>query len=67
MHGGAPGSGGPKGQRNGNYKHGRYTAEAILRVTLSSALSFQKLEVMIEYLKTLLEPQAGGHRRDDSR
>jgi hypothetical protein len=30
MHGGAPGSGGPKGPRNGNYKHGRYTAEAIV-------------------------------------
>jgi hypothetical protein len=29
MHGGALGSGGPKGSRNGNYKHGRYTAEAI--------------------------------------
>jgi glucans biosynthesis protein len=29
MHGGAPGSGGPKGSHNGNYKHGRYTAEAI--------------------------------------
>jgi hypothetical protein len=29
MHGGAPGSGGPKGARNGNYKHGRYTVEAI--------------------------------------
>jgi hypothetical protein len=28
MHGGAKGSGGPRGQRNGNYKHGRYTAEA---------------------------------------
>jgi hypothetical protein len=28
MHGGAHGSGGPKGRRNGNYKHGRYTAEA---------------------------------------
>jgi hypothetical protein len=27
MHGGAHGSGGPKGRRNGNYKHGRYTAE----------------------------------------
>ena len=26
---GAHGSGGPKGARNGNYKHGRYTAEAI--------------------------------------
>jgi hypothetical protein len=29
MHGGALGSGGPKGPRNGNYKHGLYTAEAI--------------------------------------
>jgi glucans biosynthesis protein len=29
MHGGAPGSGGPKGPRNGNYKHGRYTTEAL--------------------------------------
>jgi hypothetical protein len=28
MHGGAKGSGGPWGRRNGNYKHGRYTAEA---------------------------------------
>jgi hypothetical protein len=29
MHGGAAGSGGPKGPRNGNYKHGRYTAETM--------------------------------------
>jgi hypothetical protein len=29
MHGGAKGSGGPKGARNGNYRYGRYTAEAI--------------------------------------
>ena len=29
MHGGAQGSGGPKGARNGNYKHGRYTGESI--------------------------------------
>ena len=27
MHGGAFGSGAPKGEKNGNYKHGRYTAE----------------------------------------
>jgi hypothetical protein len=27
MHGGAHGSGAPSGSRNGNYKHGRYTAE----------------------------------------
>jgi hypothetical protein len=29
MHGGAQGSGGPERARNGNYKHGRYTAEMI--------------------------------------
>jgi hypothetical protein len=28
MHGGAPGSGAPKGERNGNYRHGFYTVEA---------------------------------------
>jgi hypothetical protein len=27
MHGGADGSGVPKGERNGNFKHGRYTEE----------------------------------------
>jgi hypothetical protein len=29
MHGGAEGSGAPKGKRNGNYRHGFYTAEAV--------------------------------------
>jgi hypothetical protein len=27
MHGGADGSGAPKGAGNGNYRHGRYTEE----------------------------------------
>jgi len=27
MHGGADGSGAPRGSKNGNYRHGRYTAE----------------------------------------
>ena len=27
MHGGAYGSGAPSGSRNGNFRHGRYTAE----------------------------------------
>jgi hypothetical protein len=27
MHGGADGSGAPRGSKNGNYKHGRYTQE----------------------------------------
>jgi hypothetical protein len=29
LHGGAPGSGAPKGEANGRYSHGRLTAEAI--------------------------------------
>ncbi len=29
MHGGAKGSGAPKGERNGSYKHGGFTCEAI--------------------------------------
>jgi hypothetical protein len=29
MHGGAPGSGAPKGRRNGKYRHGGFTTEAI--------------------------------------
>jgi hypothetical protein len=29
MHGGAKGSGGPKGPRHGRYQHGQYTCEAV--------------------------------------
>ena len=29
MHGGATGIGAPRGERNGNYRHGFYTYEAI--------------------------------------
>ena len=29
MHGGARGSGAPRGERNGNYRHGRATVEAL--------------------------------------
>ena len=32
MHGGAPGSGGPTGKRNGNYRHGGYTKATKLTV-----------------------------------
>jgi hypothetical protein len=38
MHGGAPGSGGPRGSRDGNYKHGRYTAEAICLPQVAEAV-----------------------------
>jgi hypothetical protein len=29
LHGGAAGSGAPRGERNGAYRHGRFTAEAV--------------------------------------
>jgi hypothetical protein len=29
MHGGAKGSGGPRGDRNGNFKHGLWTRESL--------------------------------------
>ncbi len=29
MHGGAPGSGAPRGERNGRYRHGYWTQEAV--------------------------------------
>ena len=29
MHGGAKGSGAPRGRRNGNYRHGGFTVEAV--------------------------------------
>ena len=42
MHGGAHGSGAPKGQRNGMWKHGLFTAEAVaelraIRKTISES------------------------------
>ena len=39
MHGGATGSGGPLGERNGNYRHGTRTKEAIQAVRLINLLS----------------------------
>jgi len=37
-HGGAPGSGAPRGTRNGNYRHGHFTKEAIEERRQASAL-----------------------------
>lgn len=38
MHGGAAGSGAPAGERNGNYRHGVYTQEAIAERRFLNAL-----------------------------
>jgi hypothetical protein len=38
LHGGAPGSGGPSGKRNGQYRHGERTKAAIAARQKFSAL-----------------------------
>jgi hypothetical protein len=38
MHGGAHGSGAPKGERNGSYRHGFYTAKAMAERRALAAL-----------------------------
>lgn len=43
MHGGAKGSGAPHGERNGNFKHGRFTFEAIQERRTVMALVKAKL------------------------
>jgi hypothetical protein len=48
MHGGAAGSGAPRGARNGNYKHGRYTKEV--------AATRQWLREAIDTLRELKKP-----------
>ncbi len=40
MHGGADGSGAPKGARNGNYKHGRYTKEVAATRVVTRGYSY---------------------------
>jgi hypothetical protein len=41
MHGGAKGSGGPRGNRNGNFKHGLHTSEKLSRNASHSLHRFQ--------------------------
>jgi hypothetical protein len=48
MHGGAEGSGAPKGERNGNYKHGHFTQEAVEFRRQLRALIAQMLASMEE-------------------
>ena len=39
MHGGAPGSGAPKGKANGNYKHGKYCRDTLAALRLFKAIA----------------------------
>jgi hypothetical protein len=58
MHGGADGSGAPSGSRNGNYKHGRYTAEMVAaRQWLREAIH------MLHELKQSGTEIKGGHQQ----
>lgn len=41
MHGGSSGSGAPKGERNGRYRHGRFTCEALEERRKTRALMAQ--------------------------
>jgi len=57
MHGGAKGSGGPRGDRNGNFKHGLWTQETLaMRSTVRATL---------RETKALLQA-IGGRRRQRS-
>jgi hypothetical protein len=46
LHGGALGSGAPSGPRNGNYRHGRETKEAIAERQFMRALLRQSRELV---------------------
>jgi hypothetical protein len=47
MHGGAKGSGGPRGNRNGNFKHGLYTREGVaMRRDLRAQV--QKIKALVQ-------------------
>ena len=46
MHGGAKGSGAPRGERNGNYRHGLFTREAIEERRWITALVRESQELL---------------------
>jgi hypothetical protein len=57
MHGGAPGSGAPSGERNGNYRHGFYTAEAITeRRDVRALLRGTSLRMSGDHARSIAEP-----------
>jgi glucans biosynthesis protein len=52
MHGGAKGSGGPRGDRNGNFKHGLWTHESLA--------TRQAVRVKVREIKGLLQTIGSG-------
>ena len=50
MHGGAKGSGGPAGERNGNFKHGLWTHES-LEMRKAVRLQLQETRALLQAIK----------------
>jgi hypothetical protein len=48
MHGGAKGSGAPKGEANGNYQHGSFTCEAIQERRLIQKVIRQAKSMLVQ-------------------
>jgi glucans biosynthesis protein len=59
LHGGAPGSGAPRGEANGRYSHGLLTAQAIeernalLEITVTRRISAPFLQLAIHSSRTI--------------
>src|SRR5580692_5346569 len=59
MHGGAKGSGGPRGNRNGNFKHGLHTREAE-RNRRAMRAKIREIEAVVRAAE---QPRHSSHRR----
>jgi hypothetical protein len=51
MHGGAKGSGGPRGNRNGNFKHGLWTRESLEMRNTTTSWDAEKVILKDEVLE----------------
>jgi terminase small subunit-like protein len=63
MHGGAKGSGGPRGNRNGNFKHGLHTREAE-RDRRAMRAKIREIEAVVRAAE---QPRHSSHRRSGRR
>jgi hypothetical protein len=54
MHGGAKGSGGPRGDRNGNFKHGLWTRESVA--------TRRSMRANVREIRALLQATGSGRR-----
>jgi hypothetical protein len=54
MHGGAKGSGGPRGDRNGNFKHGLWTADSV-ETRKAVQLQIQETRRLLQEMNSVLD------------